>query len=417
MPEQFQHLTDLILRNWQGEATETEQDELERWLNAHPDNRLLFEQFDKPDWVNEEYESYNSIDPEPALQKLSQKIDQYEESKMAGDGHADETGIDQNRKPKTIRRVLIYGLGAIAAAIIVIVMINRNEQQPSQPKSVPAGEVAQTDSAATPQPGSDKAVLTLPDGRNYVLQNEPNSKLAEYGNNIFIKRGGLVSVGRSPDSNANSPINYFTLSVPRNGQYRLLLADGSWAWLNSESSIRFPSRDTGHIRQVSITGEVYFEVKSDRSNPFTVWVGETKTVAFGTHFNINAYNDEGKTKATLLEGKLQVIYKNEQVLLTPSKSAVIKEGKKIEVKTEPTPENIVSWKDGDFKFEDDSLTTVVRQLARWYDLKVVYITKPTALVSYSGLRSNSIKNIIEGLKIGNSEIHIEISNDSLIVNK
>jgi transmembrane sensor len=219
-------------------------------------------------------------------------------------------------------------------------------------------------------PGGNKATLTLSNGKQIILTGAKNGKLAEQGNATINKTadGEVVYTNQasSPLERAGSEA-YNTVSTPRAGQYHLKMEDGTNAWLNAESSIKYPVSFTGKDRVVEITGEVYFEVAHNAQKPFRV-ISKGQTVeVLGTHFNINAYDDEPNIKTTLLEGSVKV---NNQVTLKPGQQAVL-HNNTIDVK-QVDAEAAIAWKNGLFSFKNTPMAEAMRQLSRWYDVGVEY---------------------------------------------
>jgi transmembrane sensor len=238
-------------------------------------------------------------------------------------------------------------------------------------------------------PGSNKAVLTLANGTTIVLDDASNGVVAEEGNSKVVKPEDGQLLYEQQDNSEQAPLAYNTLATPRSGQYRLILPDGSKVWLNSESSIHYPIAFAENERRVQITGEAYFEVSklklgSGERVPFIVEKGDMQVEVLGTHFNVNAYNDESAIKTTLLEGKVRVVKRetangkrekpNEiSVVLKPGQQAVLSRAHSpLTINHSPDVDNVVAWKNGLFHFESADIKTVMRQLARWYDVEVVY---------------------------------------------
>ena len=199
-------------------------------------------------------------------------------------------------------------------------------------------------------------------------------------------------------------ISYNKMSTPRGGQYQLTLPDGSVIWLNAESSITYPTVFSGNERKVSITGEVYFEVVKDKSKPFKVIAGDQQIEVLGTHFNINAYKDEDHVKTSLLEGSVKV---NQQIL---KPGEAFQNGK---VNATNVAQDI-AWKNGIFNFNNQSLAQVMRQLARWYNLEVVY-PEGVPRKEYGGEmgRNLTLSQVLKGLE--NSGIYFELEGRKLLV--
>ena len=229
-------------------------------------------------------------------------------------------------------------------------------------------------------PGGNKAVLTLANGAQIILDSATNGALTQQGNTKIIKldNGQLSynSVNGSSSSPKTGEILYNTVSTPRGGQYQVVLADGSKVWLNAASSLRFPTSFTGNAREVTLTGEGYFEVTHDDAKPFKVLANGVEIKVLGTHFNINAYKDEPTIKTTLLEGSVKVGIGAASKTIRPGEQAQIEShdnslNPKIMVQSVDV-DATVAWKNGRFIFHGNNILSVMRQLARWYDVEVSY---------------------------------------------
>ena len=219
-------------------------------------------------------------------------------------------------------------------------------------------------------PGGDKAVLTLADGSTIVLDSAQNGNLAQQGNTTVIKLDGKLAYN-SANADANK-ITYNSLTTPRGGQYQVELPDGTRVWLNAASSIRFPTAFAGGERRVEIRGEAYFEVAKNKSMPFVVSVNGAEVQVLGTHFNIMAYSEEGKIATTLLEGSVQVSNGGKKHVIVPGQQAVWKENGEFSLNGDVDLEEVVSWKNGKFHFNNADIKVIMRQIARWYDVDVEY---------------------------------------------
>jgi ferric-dicitrate binding protein FerR (iron transport regulator) len=230
------------------------------------------------------------------------------------------------------------------------------------------------------EPGSNKAVLTLSNGKTILLDDAANGVVAQEGKAKVVKPDDGKLVYSPDNSSGDGPLAYNTLATPRKGQYQLRLPDGTKVWLNSESSIHYPTGFRGKERRVQITGEAYFEVTHDKEMPFIVEKGDVQVEVLGTHFNVNAYNDESAIKTTLLEGKVKIVNRQSAIGNDKKQSVVLKPGEQVSVShssqiSQPIPvqtDDVVAWKNGLFHFESADIKTVMRQLARWYDVEVEY---------------------------------------------
>jgi ferric-dicitrate binding protein FerR (iron transport regulator) len=162
------------------------------------------------------------------------------------------------------------------------------------------------------------------------------------------------------------------ITTPRGGKYQVTLSDGTRVWLNAESSLRFPTAFTGKNRAVTLTGEAYFDVAADKDKPFLVQTGETETLVLGTQFDINSYTDEGAVKTTLLEGAVRMGLGSQQALLQPGEQGQFDADKRVIVTRSVNTKAVVAWKDGYYYFDRTPVQSVMRQIARWYDVDVVY---------------------------------------------
>ena len=226
--------------------------------------------------------------------------------------------------------------------------------------------------ATIPSPGHTGAILTLADGRQLVLDSLSDGVVAaENGTKAMLENGQLVY---NEESNANNAVAYNTMATPVGRQFLLVLPDGSKAWLNAASSIRYPLHFNGNERIVEITGEVFFEIIHSRE-PFKVKTGNMVIEDMGTAFNVNAYTDEVSVNTTLVEGAVKVAGPAQTVLLQPGQQASYNQantGKPLTVINDINIEEVIAWKNGLFHYEHTDLKTILRQLARWYNLDVQY---------------------------------------------
>ena len=266
-------------------------------------------------------------------------------------------------------------------------------------------------------PGSSKALLTLDDGSTIVLEKAGTGTLATQGNtNIIKQESGLLAYDASASISVDDEIvGTNTITTPLGGEYQVILPDGTKAWLNAASSIKYPTAFKGKERVVEIAGEVYLEVSKDVTKPFIVKVnGMTEIKVLGTHFNINAYPDEGVIKTTLLEGSVQVTNPSSApVTLSPGQQSNTDSEGRIFVQSVDI-EAVVAWKNGTFQFNSLSIDEIMRQISRWYKVEVVYQnTKPQG--EYSGIvsRNTNLSEVLDMLQL--SGIKCEIEGERLLV--
>jgi ferric-dicitrate binding protein FerR (iron transport regulator) len=270
---------------------------------------------------------------------------------------------DQPSQITVIRSKRRYYMAAAVAAGIILTTAYISSRKPKTLPALANQEVL--------TPGTNKAMLTLADGSQIPLDSAANGALAQQGGTRITNANGQLSYQAG---STEEQVMYNTVTTPHGGQYQLTLADGSRVWLNAASSIRFPTAFRGNDRQVTITGEAYFEVAQQASQPFSVLVKadgkEMMVKVLGTSFNIMAYADEQAVKTTLVDGAVQVQHGAEQSVLKPGLEASLASD---HFNIAPADlEQTLAWKEGKFRFRNTNIRTIMRQLSRWYDMEVVY---------------------------------------------
>lgn len=261
-------------------------------------------------------------------------------------------------------------------------------------------------------PGSNKAIITLNDGSKVLLDDSNTGLIAKQGNTQVIKLPTGEVVYKNKELNKKTFIN--TMTTPRGGRYQLMLSDGTKVWMNSESSITYPTAFREAERRVKITGEVYFEVAKNEKQPFFVSLNNgTEIRVLGTHFNVNTYLDNGAISTTLLEGSVLVTNKNELQILKPGQQAQVKNSA-ISVKSNIDTSLVMAWKNGYFSFNNTELEMVMKQLARWYDVNVIYEGKAPLMKFWGGISMNSsLSQVLKVLE--ESKINFRVENKNIIV--
>lgn len=328
-----------------------------------------------------------------------------------------QTKIKEDSENRFMRSRIARYAGAAAAVLILTFSIGfyfYNEKLAGPKADHSIARVA----AGKISPGGNKAILTLDNGAAIVLDNTEEGLVARQGDTKINKTAeGQVEyqAGLNDGENGRSGVPCFnTITTPRGGQYRLRLQDGTDVWLNSASSIRFPVAFAPGKRVVEITGEAYFEVAkmiTGNRAPFIVRSAGQEVEVLGTHFNINAYEDEGGTRTSLLEGSIRV--KNAggtsgKVLLPGQQSFVGRGGSRVEVQDDADMEAAVAWKNGYFKFDRQSLPEIMRQVSRWYDVDVEYAGQvPEDVYMGKIRRSGEVSGVLRILRLSGVNFKIE----------
>ena len=270
---------------------------------------------------------------------------------------------------------------AVAASLILFMSIVLLWAQYSS--SLSQKNKSNSNPSASISPGGHKAVLTLDDGSSLVLNDASLGKVDDqYDMSVLKTAEGELSY-KKRKGESSSEMVYNTITTPVGGKYSVILPDGSKVWLNSKSSLRFPTSFTGAERSVQMTGEVYFEIAKNPKQPFKVRSGGTEISVLGTHFNVMAYEDESDQKTTLLEGSIHLSSGNFSKLLKPGQQASVNPSSGIDVSNNIDLEAVMAWRNDLFIFKDMEIKEIARQLSRWYDIQVVFRGTPSK-VPYTG---------------------------------
>jgi transmembrane sensor len=263
-------------------------------------------------------------------------------------------------------------------------------------------------------PGGNRGILTLSNGKQIVLSDVSSKDIIakEDQDEVTIKMdaNGVITYVINPnaDTSEEDADSFNTLSTPTGGQYNIVLADGTKVFLNAVSSIKYPTQFNGDQRIAELEGEAYFEVAKNKSKPFLVKSANQTIEVLGTHFNVHAYNNESVVKTTLLEGSVAVSSKNQKAILKPGQQANVSESSsKIAVKEVDT-EAAIAWKNGRFKFDNADLKSVMKQLERWYGIKVEY-RGDVSDVRFNGgtFRNKNLSEVLKVLELSNIKFKVE----------
>jgi len=297
-------------------------------------------------------------------------------------------------------------IAAVAIFLAVILMMNfQNLLEIREPQAILV------------RPGSDKAILQLADGRTMYLDSTTSENLSfATGGAIQMLEKGILSYTLRNGTPHDEGIN--TITVPKGGKFKLLLADGTSVMLNASSSLSFPINFSGKERRVKLMGEGYFEVTKKVTKaeklPFIVETDKQIVTVLGTTFNINAYQDEETVKTTLIEGSVKVspTDRNTSIILKPGQQSILN-NKNLTFKQVDASQSI-AWKQGDFAFDDMPLEEIMRQISRWYDVEVSY-EENIGKIKFGGSisRSKDIQEVLDVLKL--TGIHFNLKGRRIMI--
>lgn len=311
---------------------------------ASPQEKILLEM-----WYYEEFKSRDFNAKSLNVENLKSDIWQ---------GTLQRSRLTKRKNDGMYRR-----LYAIAATIVVLLSVGIYFFSISN-KSADTYTVADlTDLAVDIKPGGNRATLTLADGRVIDLRDDKSGIVINTSSLTYSDGTEIVESGDGPDL-------YNTISTPKGGQYQIVLPDGSRVWLNAASTLKYPSRFDEKERNVELIGEAYFEIEK-AGTPFIVKSQMQNVEVLGTHFNINAYGDDPVTTTTLLEGAVNVVSTGQSAMLTPGKQSKVQTGKTTEIYSADI-DKAIGWKNGEFIFYNERIEKVMKDIARWYDVEVIY---------------------------------------------
>lgn len=346
MINQHFYIARLIARYLSDEIEEEEQAELTRWRNESSENERLFREICKEENIKQNMQKRQTFHTEDGWEGVQRKI-------------------QRHRFRHRILNICKYAAIFIFPVVVATVAIYKSGNEP-QPLSQVEEQIV---------PGGKKAVLILDNGEAIDLKSTSGVELKEKDGTVIQVDSTVLNYQQAP-ARTSEKLAYNKVNVPRGGEYQLTLSDGSKVQLNSMSSIRFPVQFAQDCRLVELEGEAYFEV-SKTGQPFIVQTKGMKIEVLGTSFNISAYANE-EYQTTLVSGSVKVQTENgSNRVLKPSEQACITPGSnQINVRNVDTA-FYTSWIHGKINFKDQRLDDIMKTLARWYDMDVVYENEAT----------------------------------------
>lgn len=369
MINQHFYIARLIARYLSDEIGKEEQAVLTRWRNESPENEHLFQEICKEENIKQNMQKRQTFHAEDGWEGVQRKI-------------------QRHRFRNRILNICKYAAIFIFPVAIATVAIYKSGNEP-QPLSQATEQIV---------PGGKKAVLILDNGEAIDLKSTSGVELKEKDGTVIQVDSTALNYQQAP-ARTSEKLAYNKVNVPRGGEYQLTLSDGSKVQLNSMSSIRFPVQFAQDCRLVELEGEAYFEV-SKTGQPFIVQTKGMKIEVLGTTFNISAYPNE-EYQTTLVSGSVKVQTENgSNRILKPSEQACITPGSnQINVRNVDTA-FYTSWIHGKINFKDQRLDDIMKTLARWYDMDVVYeneVTKELRFGCYVN-RYNEITPLVKLLE-------------------
>jgi len=342
----IKHISELILKELSGTLSSEDKKFLEDWKNQSEHNKILYGRILSQSGINASFHIYKSLKSDQAFNRI----------------------IDKKDKP---RRIIPLWTRYAAAVLMVAVLSGvwfYTRQAP----------VELTSQIISIPPGEFKAYLLTGNGTEYDLKDA--SLLEIKGQETVIVRGDeALTYNKQEIKEDGKKIEQHTLVVPRGGEWKLTLADGTKVWLNSESSLSYPEIFSGNRREVELKGEAFFEVAHNGEMPFIVQTGQLNIEVLGTEFNVRNYSDDEDLATTLLAGKVKVSSKIDatiQKILAPGQQAYLqKTDNKLEIR-DVDAFDVSAWRYGRFVYRRESLGNIMNAIGRWYNVNIAY-AEPT----------------------------------------
>jgi transmembrane sensor len=278
-------------------------------------------------------------------------------------------------------------------------------------------------------PGKNRATLTLANGKTIALSDSKAGVVVDQGlvrySSGTHSSGPLKGEQRAKGAgvvHSLAGVEMLGVETPRGGTYQVVLADGTRVWLNAASSLKFPSKFTGPERRVEITGEAYFEVASSYTllrqrkmkQPFIVESAGQEVRVLGTHFNINSYSDEPAVKTTLMEGSVRINSGDRNQTIKPGEQ-VVNNGAELKV-LEVNTALVTDWKEEAFNLDEVDFRVAMREIARWYDLEVVYDRSvPQDIEAWGWISRNSKLSAVLKLIQNSGQVKFRLEGKKLYV--
>ena len=388
-----ENIARLIRHSLTGELSEQEWGELEAWLHDSEEHRVLFEKIKKEIRISSESSLFRSLNDEVAWQKF--KI------------------TTRERKRRVyVRRILTYAAVIVLPLAVVTVFLFLNREKNTLPIA--------SERVVKITPGGPRAVLITADQTVHELNGVQGQREIEVEKGVVIKQGGANLEYDSlvaPVQEVALAMN--TLKIPRGGEFRLKLSDGTNVYLNSASELKYPVRFDEKERKVYLSGEAYFEVTKDSDRPFYVVTEEVQVRVYGTEFNVNTHQP-GKVHTVLVDGKVGIKKRGMtgEITMKPGELASFdRNAGTFEVKEVDVRQYVV-WRDGYFTFENESLEQILNTLSLWYDVDVFFQSESAKQLVFTGYmkRYNDISEILNAITevVG---VNFTINGKTIIVSK
>lgn len=377
-------IAELIAKYLSGSATDKEEEILKKWIDEDPSHRNEYENILKR--MRSDLLTNEPADTQAARKQFSKQI---------------------SASSKTMLYLHHYIKHACAAAVFIAVFIASWQYLFQENQSHHMAIV----------PGTQRAILQI--DNNTEVEIFPTSVIDEANTPMSLSNeSGILRYDKLALKDSTHTMNH-TLTVPRGGEYALILADGTKITLNSESQLTYPAAflPTDTAREVYIKGEAFFNVAKNEKLPFKVHTSQGLIEVYGTQFNVHDYADEEQTLITLAEGSIGFISPDgTQYKLEPNQQI-----SSLHATTNITIRNVdatlfCSWIDGIFEFNGMPLKQIMRQLSRWYNIDYQFSDPSLEVHPFTGIafKNAPLSELLQQIE-KTTQIHFEIRENTIII--
>lgn len=405
-----EYIAAAVVRLISGKASEKEREDIRQWLSRYPELSQYNMEGQGDELLIDAYRNFVEIETQVKEETWTVVMD-----KLVAGGQLSIADVPGGKVVRVRRRRYI----SMAAAACILIIAGAGWYFGGFGVSKPgiSVEKAAAGTPATLLPASQGAILTLADGSKVLLDSTGGGLLRRQGQVAVVKSGNGELKYLDPGGSPGRQLAFNKLTTPKGRQFRLELPDGSKVWLNAESSLEYPVAFTGGTREVKLEGEAYFEIAHDMQHPFFVKIpatavrgGEDLMIrVLGTSFNAMAYGNEPKIQTTLLEGAVSLSRGKSVTRVQPGEAATIGRtpGEGFSVQKADV-DRVMSWKNGMFSYNQASLSEIMRDIARWYDVDVRYEGAAPDL-KFDGYisRSNPLNKILQILELNHVAFRME----------
>jgi len=358
----------LFQKYFSGTIMPDEQRLLDSWMREKEEHKQLFERLRKDTRFAEEYGIFREVDTTRAWEAFRVK-----------------NGLGRQRRMTTwIKYVAVIALPLLVAGVWLLYPRGGEQSIPvAQNTKIVKREV-------TP-------VLEVVGGGKVILEKEKD-KMIEAGRGVEVQQSSGMLV--YSDSVVSEYVDTNVLRIPKGGEFKLQLADGTQVYLNSATDLRYPVAFTGSERRVYLKGEAYFEVAKDAEHPFIVVTDDVQVRVYGTSFNVNTLGADG-VRTVLVEGKVGIRGQDSdrEYVLKPNELAFYdRDTRDMKIET-VDPDLYTLWRKGIFVFERETLENIMNTLSLWYDMEVFFQSESAKKLHFSGhmKRYEQVEDILHAI--------------------